>query len=244
MRARSCRAAGYSLLEVLVALALMGIAMGSTYGSVIAQMRRQAAQAMQSEALHAGRAAMKVVTAQISNAGFGVPTVSIPSAAATIITAQPTVFSFWSNVSVAHTYLTAAAATGNRTLAVLSGSGIALGTGIYVADASRWFRGSVKAVRTNAIDLNQDLTYNFAAGTPVIPIEQVTFDFAGEALRRNGRVFIPNVTNLSFTYDAVAPEQIRRITISLTLRARGPDLGGVRRTITLGAVVAPPNLAL
>lgn len=243
-RPRLSGAGGYTLIEMLVALALMGIVMGGAYGSLIAQMRRQAAQAMQSEAMHAGRLAMNVVAAQIANAGFGVPTATSPSAAGSIIAAEPTRLSFWTNVATAHTYLTAAAKSGSRSVTVLSVSGIQPGASLYIADSSHWFRGSVGAATGTTVELDQELTYNFAAGTLIIPIEQVTFDVADGALRRNGRMFIPNVTSLSFTYDAEKPEQIRRITIILTLQARGTDLGGVRRTITLGAVVAPPNLAL
>lgn len=237
-------AAGYTLIEVLVALAVLSVAMGAAYGSVIAQTRRHAAQAMLSEALFAGRTAMNVLTAQIGNAGFGVPAASTPSTAVSIAAAEPTRFSFWSSTTTTHTYLTAPAVRGDRTVAVLSVSGIRPGTSLYVVSSTRWFLGTVLSVRDRVVQLDRDVTYNFAAGSLAFPVEQVSFDLAEGALRRNGRMFIPNVTGLTFSYDAKVPEQIRVITISLTVQARGVDLGGVRRTVTVGARVAPPNLDL
>jgi hypothetical protein len=187
---------------------------------------------------------MNVLAAQITNAGFGVPTTSNPSSAASIIAAQPTRFSYWSSPATTHTYLAEPAVPGSRTVVVLSGSGIAPGTGLYIASASRWFLGTVQSVRSAVVQLDREFTHTFAAGSLVVPIEQVTFDLADGALRRNGRVLVPNVTNLTFTYDSAMPEQIRVITISLTMQVRGIDLGGVRRALTFGARVAPPNLAL
>lgn len=239
-------AGGYSLIEVLVAIAILGIAMGTAYGSVIVQMRRHAAQAMVSETLYAGRTAFQVLTEQVANAGFGVPTATTPSAAASIVAAEPARLSFWTNVGTTHTYLTAAALTGSFTMTVLSSHGLGAGANVYVTDSNRWVLGTVQSASGTTVQLSRALGYNFAAGSLVFPVEQVTYDFdaANGALRRNGRALIPNVTDLLFTYDSATPERIRVITISLTVQTRGVDLGGTRRAITLGARVAPPNLAL
>jgi prepilin-type N-terminal cleavage/methylation domain-containing protein len=235
---------GYSLIEVLIALSVLTVAMGVAYGSVIAQARRQASQAMVSEAMYSGRAAMSMLTAQINNAGFGVPTADTPSAAATIITADPTKLSFWSSTTTAHTYLTAAAAKDARTVVVLSSAGIRAGASLYVASSTRWCLATVQSVLNGVVQLNAGLAYDFAVGSLAFPVEQVTFDLADGTLRRNGHSFIPNVSDLRFTYDSVVPSAVRVITVNLTVAARGIDLGGVKRTVTLAARVAPPNLVL
>ena len=237
-------AAGYSLIEVLIALSVLTVAMGVTYGSVIAQARRQASQAMVSEAMYSGRAAMKMLTAQINNAGFGVPTADVPSSAATIITAEPAKLSFWSSTTTAHTYLTLAAAKDARSVTVLSSAGIRTGASFYIASATRWSLATVQSVSNSIVQLDRGLAYDFPAGSFAFPVEQVTFDLAEGALRRNGHTFIPNVSDLRFTYDSATPASIRVITINLTVAARGIDLGGVTRTVTLAARVAPPNLVL
>ena len=94
------------------------------------------------------------------------------------------------------------------------------------------------------MQLSPALSSAFAAGAMVTPAEPVTYELIKGALVRNGHVFIPNVTALEFAYDAATLAQIHLITVRMTVQARASDLGGLRRTVTLAARVAPPNLVL
>ncbi|MDX2166350.1 MAG: type II secretion system protein [Deltaproteobacteria bacterium] len=236
--------AGLTLIEVLVVAGLLGVVMSLAYGSVIAQMRRHAGQMLLSEAMHSGRSAFNVLTDQIELAGFGVPTASTPSKAPMLVTTDPTKLSFWVSTRAVHSYLTAAAALGATTVKLLSTSGLKVGGTVYIADATRWYSGTISAVRNDAIDVKPALTYNFPAGSSLTPVELVTFDYADGALRRNGKVLIPNVTSLAFTYDAKTPAAVRIVTVALSVQTRAAEARVGRRTVSLATRVAPPQLAL
>ena len=235
---------GTSLVEVLVAVAISSVCLAIAYGSVIIQSQRQMKQAAVSEAQHASRVAFDVLTQQLANVGFGVPGASSPSAAPAIVAAEPTKLTFWTNTRTDHTYLTSAVAKANSTINVLSTSGMAAGTSVYVTDDTQWFLATVRSVSGTAVQLAQPTTVGFAAGSLVLPVEQVTFSFADGTAQRNGHPFIHDVTALSFTYDATTLENIRVITISMTMRSRVAHARGTRQSFTLGARIAPPNLAL
>jgi prepilin-type N-terminal cleavage/methylation domain-containing protein len=233
-----------SLIEILVALAISSLCLVIAYGSVMLQMRRQAAQAAVSESQHASRLAFDVLTEQIANAGFGVPQPTSPSAAPTIIAAEPTRLSFWTNTRTYHTYLRTGVTADARQLSVLAATGIAAGGSVYICDDTHWVLRGVQSVSGTTVDLTATLSSSFAAGSLILPIEQVTFAFADGALQRNGHPMLSNVTNLQFTYDSTTAADIRRITIAMTVQSRLADVGGTRRSITLAALVAPPNLTL
>ncbi|MBX3023743.1 prepilin-type N-terminal cleavage/methylation domain-containing protein [bacterium] len=241
-RLRACD--GTTLIEVLVAAAIFALAAGTAYASLIAQIRRHADQMMIAEMLHAGRLAFDDMTAEIANAGFGVPKPAVPSSAPSIVVAEPSRVQFWTVVSTAHTFLTAAAAMNASTVTVLSTAGLKVDATVYLSDQSRWYRGTVQAISGNTVKLTPALTYNFAAGSLVTPAVLVTYELVNGALTRNGRVFIPNVTGLQFTYDAKTPGDVRLIDVSMTVQTRAADLGRARRTVTFGARIAPPNLVL
>jgi prepilin-type N-terminal cleavage/methylation domain-containing protein len=235
---------GMTMVEVLVVAGLLGLAMSAAYGSVIAQMRRHSGQMLLSEAMHSGRSAFNVLTDQIELAGFGVPSATLPSKAPMLVTIEPTKLSFWVSPGASHSFLTAAAAVGATTLKMLSTTKLTAGTTVYVADATRWYTGKITAVRNDAIDVSPALTYNFPAGSSVTPAQLVTFDYVDGALRRNGKVLIPNVTSLAFTYDAKTASAVRVVTIALTVQTRAVEARTGRRTVSLATRIAPPHLAL
>lgn len=239
-----CAAAGASLIEVLVAMTISSLCLAAVYGSLIVQARRHAAQAGMAETLHASRLAFETLTKQITNAGFGIPQPTSPSAAASIVAATPTRFTFWTNTGTHHSYLRTAVAAGGRTVSVVSADGIENGNSVYIADDNRWAVGTVQSVSGTSLQLAAGLASGFAAGSLVLPVEQVTFSLADGVLERNGHPLIRNVTDLRFTYDSTTLAAIRVITVGLTVKGRVPDVGGTHRSITLGARIAPPNLAL
>jgi prepilin-type N-terminal cleavage/methylation domain-containing protein len=235
---------GTTLIEVLVSTAIFAVVIGTAYASLIAQIRRQASQMMVAEMLHAGRLAFDEMTQEIANAGFGVPNAAVPSVAPSIVVADPSKLQFWTVVSTAHTFLTAAAATNASTVSVLSAAGLKSGASVYISDQSRWYLGTVRSINGNTLQLAPALTYTFGAGSLVTPAVLVTYELANGALTRNGHSFIPNVTALQFTYDGKTPGTVTLIDVSMTVRARATDVGGTRSMVTLGARIAPPNLVL
>lgn len=235
--------AGLSLVEMLVATALLGLVMAAAYSNLISQIRTHATQQLVTESMHDVRSAIRIMSEQIEMAGFGVPLATTPATAARLVTATPTKLTFWTKVTATHTYLAAAATAGTSTITVASATGLKAGMSIYVGDATRWYFGSIRTVSGTSLVLSSSLTYAFAAGAPVTPVEQVTFELVGDELRRNGKRFIDNVTALSFTYDSATLTAIRQITIALSVETRANDLAtGRRLPFTLTTRVAPPNL--
>lgn len=235
--------AGLSMVELLVATALLSLVMAAAYSNLIAQIRTHATQQLVTESMNDVRTAMRIMSEQIGMAGFGVPLATTPSAAARLVTAAPAKLTFWTKVPVTHTYLSAAAAAGTSTIGVVSAAGLKAGMSVYISDSTRWYFGSIRTVSGNTVLLSSTLAYSFAAGSPVTPVEQVTFELVGRDLMRNGKRFITNVTGLSFTYDSTTLSAIRQINISLSVETRANDLATRKRLpFTLTTRVAPPNL--
>jgi hypothetical protein len=186
-----------------------------------------------------------VMAEQVAMAGFGVPTATTPSAAAKLITATPAQLSFWTKVNATHTYLTAAAATNATSVAVLSAAGLKAGSSIYVTDNTDWYLGTVQSVTGTTLNISPPLTYNFAAGSQMTPVERVTFQLVGSNLQRNGKNFIGNVTGLNFAYDSATLSAIRRITITLSGQTRAVDASTRKKlSFSVTTQVAPANLSL
>ncbi len=233
------------MIELMVAMVLLSLLMAAAYSSLIAQMRSHAAQTLASETMLAARKALSVLADQVEMAGLGVPTATQPSAAPSLITADPGRLSFWTNVGTSHTYLTASALKNASSVTVLSPAGLATGSSVYITDTVDWHFGTVTSVNGQTVQITPALTYNFAAGSLLTPVEQVTFELVDNELRRNGRMFIPNVSQLTFTYDSTDLSAIRVISIALGVQTRAVDVdSGKKLTMSLSTDVAPPNLAL
>ena len=238
---------GSSVIELMVTMVLLSLLMGAAYSSVIAQMRSHATQTLVSETMLAARSALSVLADQVELAGFGVPTANLPSTAPSLIRAEASRLSFWTNVTTTHTYLTAKARKNASLIKVVSAAGLATGSRVYITDTVDWYRGTVSSVDglSNTVHVTPALSYDFGEGSFVTPIEQVTFELVGNALQRNGRLFIPNVSQLRFTYDATDLRAIRVISIALDVQTRAADVNrGKKITVSVATEVAPPNLAL
>jgi hypothetical protein len=240
---RSAR--GTSLIDVMVSTLLLSLVMAAGYSNLAMQLRTDAAQTMTTETMNDMRAALRVMAEQVAMAGFGVPTATTPSAAAKLITATPAQLSFWTKVNATHTYLTAAAATNATSVAVLSAAGLKAGSSIYVTDNTDWYLGTVQSVTGTTLNISPPLTYNFAAGSQMTPVERVTFQLVGSNLQRNGKNFIGNVTGLNFAYDSATLSAIRRITITLSGQTRAVDASTRKKlSFSVTTQVAPANLSL
>jgi prepilin-type N-terminal cleavage/methylation domain-containing protein len=238
-------AAGYSLLEVLVATAILSVALGVLYGSLVAQMRRHVGQTLLAETMHAERAAFDAVAQQIGMAGYGVPIADTPRRPAMLLETGPTRLRFWTNPQATRAFLTSAAKLGDRNLTVTASAGFRPGHTVFVTDGSRWASAALAGAKGDQISLGQALPYNFAAGALVVPIEEVTLEFAKGALWRNGVRAISNVDDLRFTYDAATPAAVRVVSITMSMRTRVPEPGTRDRVTVLATTrIAPPSLAL
>ena len=239
------RSAGISLIELLVAISLLGLIMGAAYKGLISQVRAYAAQTMMAETMHTARTTLDILAEQIAMAGFGVPIAIAPSVAPVLVTIEPQRLSFWANVSGARTYLRAAAAKGATSVSVLSSQGLTQGSSIYITDMKDWYFGKIVTASGTTLQITPQLSYNFTAGALVTPIRQNTFELVQGQLLRNGHVFVPDVQDLRFTYDANTPNRVTMIGVRLTLLTRAIDVSSRKKlSVTVGTQVAPPNLTL
>ncbi len=236
---------GATVVECMVATTVLAVLMAAACSSLILQLRTHGAQRLVIERLNDTRMALGVMAEQVKMAGFGVPSATAPGAAAKLISATTTRLSFWTKVSAGHTYLTAAATQNASSISVLSVACLPPGTSFYITDTKQWYFGTTQQTVGSSVSITPPLTYTFAAGSPVTPVEQVTFELVGEELRRNGHRLINNVTGLTFTYDATALSAIRQVTIALAARTRASDPADVEPGILVVTTrVAPPNLGL
>jgi hypothetical protein len=236
---------GTSLAEVLVAASLLGILVSATYANLISQMRTHATETVVSETMLAARSALGVLSEQIAAAGLGVPRATSPAKAEALITAEAHRLSFWSNFPPRHTYLTAGMAKGSSQLSVQSAAGLTPGAVLYVMDSDNWHFATVVNQSDGAVGIDPPLGLGFAAGSLLMPVEQITFEVSGGKLLRNGRPLIEHVRELSFTYDAEERAAVRMIGVRLTVETRSVDAQrGETVPITVSAEITPPNLAL
>lgn len=236
---------GMSLAEVLVAASLLSILMAASYGSLISQMRTHATESVVSETMLAARSVLGVLREQIGAAGQGVPRATKPARAEALVTAEPQRLSFWSSLPPRHTYLTAPAARNSSQLAVQSAAGLSPRTRFYLMDSDHWHFAAVVEAGNGRIRIDPPLAYSFAAGSLLMPVEQVTFELAGDKLLRNGRPILSHVRELTFSYDTADRRAVRVIGVRLTVETRAADVQrGEPAAITVSAEVAPPNLAL
>lgn len=236
---------GLTLLEVLVSTAVLSVALGVAYGSVVAQMRRHVGQTLLAETMHAQRLAFDALVRQVDMVGFGVPIAETPRRSPMLVTIEPTRLVFWTNLQATRAFLTADARLGARELALTTTARFAAGQTIIITDGTRWSSAEFASSKGDRLVLDDALTYNFAAGALVVPIEEVTLEFAKEAVWRNGIRLFTNVQDLRFGYDAEQASNVRVVSITMTMQTRAAEPGTVdRRSVTISTRIAPPNLDL
>ncbi len=238
-------ACGAALLDTMVAALLLSVVMASAYSNLITQMRAHAGQMMMTDTMNQVRVGSSLIADQISMAGFGVPSASTPSIAPKLVTATSSQLSFWTSLNAQHTYLTAAAATGDTSLQLLSANGLKAGTSIYITDWSVWYKGTVQSVSGTTLTVSPSLTYAFGAGSQLTPVQQVSFQLVGSDLQRNGHTIMNDVTGLTFTYDSPTLSSIREVTITLSAQTRAVDrFTGRKLSFSVTTTVTPADLAL
>lgn len=241
---------GQSLLETIMAMALLSIIMAAAYSSLITQMQTSAAQLQVSAAINNLCLAQRLIAEEIWIAGFGVPpnTATAPSAPpADIVTATANKFEFRTKLSTGHTYLTADAPVGATSLSVMSATNLPNGVTIYLTDTKEWYSGRVGTVSGNSVSISPALTMGFPMGSLVTPMDQVSFQAVNGQLQRNtpttSHPIINNVTALNFAYDSSTLTAIRKIDVDLSVQTEKPlATTHQRATFSLKASVTPPDL--
>lgn len=237
------RLEGQTTAGLLAALTLTAIAALAAASSFVTLERSFTGQQRLSGSLGAARTALAVLTREIRQAGAGVPTASTPTKVSPVIEATPDRLVFLANLRGISAYLTSTATAGSDTLSLSSAEGLAVGDSIYITDGTRWEQHTVASVGPARLSLSAPLTYSFAAGSSVDPVEQVVLEYADGTLTRNGRPLLRWLDSFAFAYDSTTAASVHKIAFSLTVRSPEPDpTTKIAPTVQLAGAVTPPNL--
>jgi prepilin-type N-terminal cleavage/methylation domain-containing protein len=245
--------AGYGLVELLVAVVVLSIAMAAVVVVFGAQDRaylRADTQATMEANLRLG---MNMVTENLRNARYGVPTTNLANWFTWVsgFTSNPAITTNGSNPAV----ISAASAT-SQPVATLTAHVDAGATTLYLSSSSQLNAGAqgllligdsenalVTGVNSTAITIdtnpltagNQGLARAYPAGTPVYRVDVVTFQVAtgtSQLLRDDhhgggAQTAVEGITNLQVTTVAANKQY------DITLTARSPQVDALtRRTLT------------
>lgn len=233
LRIAPCSEHGYSLAELLVVIAMLGLVMAgvlSVYltGNTLALSGQNKADAQQ------GARATLQIEEDLRLAGYGYPpTTAFVAATATSIT-------FWADLTAASTTLTAAVAAGATTLAVTSGSGFAAGDTLYLINEAQWQTFAVASATATTITTTSGAVAAYPQGSQVGRPRQITYSWNGvntPLLRDAGdgtgpQTAVTGVTAFQLDYydgnDNLTSNLagIRRVRITMTVNRRpgpGPD---------------------
>ncbi|MBI4518254.1 MAG: prepilin-type N-terminal cleavage/methylation domain-containing protein [Deltaproteobacteria bacterium] len=239
------RQRGNSLVELMVATVLLTMLLGVIYSAFASQGHTYAAQTQLTETMTGVRAALQVMTDQIALAGYGVPSANSPSTATKLVTATSSTLTFVANINCVQSFLSAGASKNAGSIQLVSSAGFEVQDAIYVSDGSNWYSGAVSSMNGNTLNVTPALTFAFAAGTPVNPVNSVTFRFEDGRLKRNDQSVAGNVTGITFTYDSAQLSAIRRIGVTLSAQTRSlVGSNGQPLAVSLSTEVAPKNLGL
>jgi hypothetical protein len=251
---------GYSLNELLIACAAVGLVMAavvglSLTGSIVALSGQNKTEAQQ------GARGTFLMEEDLRLAGYGYPANTTTNPVFTA--ASATAVTFWADLSNASTTLTAAVAAGTSSLSVESGVGLASGDPVYVnggnagsANQGVWEHTTVSSATGTTVSVAANLVNSYPAGAQVGAAKQITYswDGVGTVSRNGGSGALPVVTgvtafSLSY-YDATETlipaaslsaslPTIRRVAISMTVESTAAQNRG---TFTLNSSVRPRNL--
>lgn len=259
---------GFTLVELLVTLAILGLVMGAALtvymtGDTIGQTGQNKAEAQQ-----AARAVM-LIEEELRLAGYG-----FPPAQARFTAASPTDMTFWADLANASTTLSGNAASGNTTLNVESAAGVAVGDAIYLINGDQYTNPSLTVTSVNvatkkigvqtgplaaSCPLEAAVGYCFPRGAQVGRPKQISYSWnaATQTLSKDAsdgtgpQPLATGVQNLQFRYFdtgdveiqpvnlAASLGNIRRIQITVTAQSAAARNRG---TFTMTSSVRPRNL--
>ena len=261
LRAVLARDDGYSMSELLVALALVGIVSGSLMQLIGISMRTFSWASSLEYSQMGARAGLHSVGTDLRYVGSYYS--GVTGAGAAVTTATSTTFAFLGDIDAntvvggVENTLAAAAALGAQQVTVTSANDAAgtpafgVNGWLYVGNGANREVARITGVAGTVLSLATPLQRAYAVGSLVRSVEAVTYAFDANArtLTRsvNGgaaTVIVDNVNALTFSYfdggnppsATAAAAQIRQIDVSLTVRQ--PD-GPTRVMVTRIRPISP-----
>lgn len=165
---------GFTFLELLLALAIMGLVMAGVVSLYMTGSSIYLAAANQVETQQAARGAMLMLEENLLLAGDGFPTApGIPK----ITAATPTSITSWADLTNGTTLLFADVNQGNTTLNVNSAAGIKSGDTVYLISGGQWEARTVSSVTGTTITVNPGAGAFYPQGAQVGRPKAVTFSW-------------------------------------------------------------------
>lgn len=243
---------GFSLIELMVVLALSGVLMAAVYSSFTSQQRSWNLQRQVTDMQQSGRTAMEFLAKEIRMAGFGMPQAAVngfaeainPANNATNGTDGITIVSAYRQIST-----TTSDALTDATAITLQDAAHAdrFDTGarryLYLDGISQRDNYEVTGILGSNLTVTPSLQRDYTANSPVFLVKAVTYgiDFTGPAhpcLVRNentgsaDRLIASDIEDMQFAYrdvdgnwhdDPPAVEDVRAIRITVVARTSLQD---------------------
>jgi len=183
IKTRISRSSGFTLIELIVSLAIGTVLLASLYRLFLFQNDVLGRQEGLMEGNQNARNAMDILTRDFRMAGLGVP-----SSVQTITSADYQSITFLVNYWNVSAQLTSQAVVGDTLLNVDSITGFATGQTVYVSDGFTYESEVLAADPSGTqITLPAALTKTFPTGSSVNVIDTVTFDYVGTASDSNDK---------------------------------------------------------
>jgi prepilin-type N-terminal cleavage/methylation domain-containing protein len=233
---------GFTLIEIMIALAIAGILLVSIYNLYISQSRTYTVQEQVSDMQQNARVAMDIVSRHIRIAGFGQPgwtTINGTSGINYSIqvtdggTGNPDTLNVVGCIDPPPGELGSAAAASSTTLTLQSSDeankfNITTKSDIFIGELENakvtGISGAVLTIDTNPVQSgNQGTTNAFPVGTNVYMVKRVTYTIDSTSLKRNENAgggndeVAVNIEDLQVTYTKPT------VTLSITARTRNKD---------------------
>jgi prepilin-type N-terminal cleavage/methylation domain-containing protein len=201
---------GYTLAELLITVAILGLVMAAVLGVQMSSSKMFLRGENQAEAQQGARAAM-LMEEDLRMAGYGCPDNGCPTPPPgpanqqKISAGTASSVTFWADTQNVSTALTANVAIGATTLPVTSAASIAVNDRIYLTNGGTWETRVVTGVAGNNLTV-AGLTNAYPQGVQVGRPRTITYSYANGTLSRdagdgNGlQTLATGVTGFVFTY--------------------------------------------
>jgi len=244
---------GFTLTELLVAMAIMGLVMAALVGVQVSGNTLVLTGENQAQAQQAARTAM-LMEEDLRLVGYG-----YPPALTAITAASQTSITFWADLNNVSTTLSAALAAGGKTFTVAGGLGINPNDTIYLVNGSTSDALTVKTVVGTTITVNTGPANAYPAAALVGRPLPVTYSWAGTTLSKDpgdgtgSQALATGVQVQQFSYfdttdTAILASNvtanlanIRRVAITMTAQSTAPNPCNAR-SFTVTTYVRPRNL--
>jgi prepilin-type N-terminal cleavage/methylation domain-containing protein len=252
---------GYTLAELLVTIAILGLVMGAVLGVQMTSNTMFLRGENQAEAQQDARAAM-LMEEDFRMIGYGCPDNGCPTpppagAQQKISAASSSAVTFWADTTNVSSTLTANVAAAATTLPVTSAAGFAVNDRVYLNNGATWETRVITGIAGNNLTVAA-LTNAYPQGVQVGRPRQIQYSVGGGALSRdagdgNGlQTMTTGVIGLTFTFydtnDTVITSgnlnanlaNIRRVLIQATTQSAQSSAGP--STFTINTNVRPRNM--